>query len=155
MMRKWNNVICRSLRNEKGLTLIELLAVIVILGIMAGIAIPAIGGLIENQKKNAFVANALTMKEAANLYVQKKNLTGSTYTEISYKKLVTEGFLEEIIDPDTRKVWDIDNNESYVKVTNLQVEAVCLKGDIRKLCGNGNNPINFADLSKDLVVFYK
>ena len=33
------------LKNEKGLTLIELLAVIVILGIIAAIAVPSIGGI--------------------------------------------------------------------------------------------------------------
>ena len=35
------------LKNEKGFTLIELLAVIVILGIIAAIAIPSIGGIIQ------------------------------------------------------------------------------------------------------------
>ncbi len=41
----------RFIRNEKGLTLIELLAVIVILGIIAAIAIPSIGAIIDNSKK--------------------------------------------------------------------------------------------------------
>ena len=77
-MGKKSNLI-RRMTNEKGLTLIELLAVIVILGIIAAIAIPAIGGLIDDQKKNAFVANALTMKEAANLFVTKEKLDERTY----------------------------------------------------------------------------
>ena len=38
------------LKNEKGLTLIELLAVIVILAIVAAIAVPAIGNIIENSR---------------------------------------------------------------------------------------------------------
>ena len=37
----------KQLNNEKGLTLIELLAVIVILAIIAAIAVPAIGNIIR------------------------------------------------------------------------------------------------------------
>ena len=37
----------KRLNNEKGLTLVELLAVIVILGIIAAIAVPSIGGIIR------------------------------------------------------------------------------------------------------------
>ena len=40
----------KRLNNEKGLTLVELLAVIVILGIIAAIAIPSIGNIIENSE---------------------------------------------------------------------------------------------------------
>ncbi|SOC13282.1 type IV pilus assembly protein PilA [Ureibacillus xyleni] len=55
------------MKNEKGLTLIELLAVIVVLGIIAAIAIPAIGNIIENTKKDAHIANAKAMIEATRL----------------------------------------------------------------------------------------
>ena len=48
----------KRLKNEKGLTLVELLAVIVILGIIAAIAIPSIGNIIENSKVNAVKADA-------------------------------------------------------------------------------------------------
>ena len=37
----------KRLNNEKGLTLVELLAVIVILGVIAAIAIPSIGKLLK------------------------------------------------------------------------------------------------------------
>ncbi|RIV13331.1 prepilin-type N-terminal cleavage/methylation domain-containing protein, partial [Priestia flexa] len=43
----------KFLKNEKGLTLIELLAVIVILGIIAAIAIPSIGGIIQKSREDA------------------------------------------------------------------------------------------------------
>lgn len=56
------------LRNKKGLSLPELLAVVVIMGIIAAIAIPAVGTIIDNSKKDAHVANALRLIEAAELY---------------------------------------------------------------------------------------
>lgn len=54
--------------NQKGLTLIELLAVIVILAIVAAIAIPAIGNVIENSRYKAVKADAINVLNAANLY---------------------------------------------------------------------------------------
>jgi type IV pilus assembly protein PilA len=59
----------KMLKNEKGLTLIELLAVIVILGIIAAIAIPSIGGIIQKSKEDAVKADAMQVINAAKLYV--------------------------------------------------------------------------------------
>jgi type IV pilus assembly protein PilA len=57
-----------KLKDQKGLTLIELLAVIVILAIIAAIAIPAIGNIIENSRYSAVKSDALNSLSAANIY---------------------------------------------------------------------------------------
>lgn len=58
----------KKLKNEKGMTLIELLAVIVIIAIIAAIAIPAIANIIENSRVGASKSDALSAFAAAELY---------------------------------------------------------------------------------------
>ncbi|AXH99316.1 prepilin-type N-terminal cleavage/methylation domain-containing protein [Sporosarcina sp. PTS2304] len=76
--------------NQKGLTLVELLAVIVILGIIAAIAVPAIGNIIENTKYNAVKADALNALNAANMYFTETPKENS----VTIETLVTGGYLE-------------------------------------------------------------
>lgn len=54
-------------KDERGLTLVELLAVIVILAIVGAIAFVAIGNVIENSKKDAHIANAQQIISAVKL----------------------------------------------------------------------------------------
>lgn len=57
----------KLLKNQKGLTLIELLAVIVILAIVAAIAVPAIGNIITNSRDKAILADASMILSGAKL----------------------------------------------------------------------------------------
>ncbi|MBO1913251.1 prepilin-type N-terminal cleavage/methylation domain-containing protein, partial [Microvirga sp. 3-52] len=59
----------KQLNNEKGLTLIELLAVIVILAIIAAIAVPAIGNIIAKSNDRAILADASTVLSGAKLAI--------------------------------------------------------------------------------------
>ncbi|WEG11461.1 prepilin-type N-terminal cleavage/methylation domain-containing protein [Pullulanibacillus sp. KACC 23026] len=62
-------MIKKLLKKQDGFTLVELLAVIVILAIIAAISIPAIGHIINNSRNKASVNDALQIIDAAKLYV--------------------------------------------------------------------------------------
>ena len=55
----------KNLKNKKGFTLVELLAVIVVLAIVMGLAVVAITGVLENARKATFVADAKQFLEGA------------------------------------------------------------------------------------------
>lgn len=93
------------MKDEKGLTLVELLAVIVILGIIAAIAVPSIGNIIDNSKKDAQIANAQQLISSAKLAVAANDDTikNATNGVVTTKALQDAGFLDELTDPDDKK----------------------------------------------------
>lgn len=68
----------KKLKDQRGLTLIELLAVIVILGIIAAIAIPTINNIIVNSKEDAIRADAKLILNAAKLYQADGHVIGAS-----------------------------------------------------------------------------
>lgn len=79
--------------NQKGLTLVELLAVIVILGIIAAIAVPAIGNIITNSKVNALKADGQNILAAAQMYFTENGSKDGV--DVTQKTLTDDGFLED------------------------------------------------------------
>ncbi|OIK16966.1 hypothetical protein BIV60_01430 [Bacillus sp. MUM 116] len=91
----------KKLKEQQGMTLVELLAVIVILGIIAAIAIPSIGKLIDNSKLDAHVANASQVISSTQLAVtnEPKLQLGTKYIPLEY--LEATGVLDKVKDPDS------------------------------------------------------
>ncbi len=84
--------------NNKGFTLMELLAVIVVLGIIAAIAIPSVLKVIGEMRDRAFIANAWNMKEAADFYIKEATTSGAGAKErITYFELVEMGIWERLM----------------------------------------------------------
>lgn len=86
------NKIKKMIKNERGMTLIELLAVIVIIAIIAAIAIPAIGNIINNQKDKAILADASTILAGAKLAMA----DGACGADNSCSNVELEGFVDEL-----------------------------------------------------------
>lgn len=83
----------KKIKNKKGVTLVELLAVVVIMGIVAAIAVPTIGGLIETQRNNAAKESFNQVVEAAKLYATGQVGSGTTVT-VSIATLETENYIQ-------------------------------------------------------------
>lgn len=71
----------KRIKNEKGLTLIELLAVIVILAIIAAIAIPAIGNIINNSRDKAVLSDIQNAVSSAKIALADGSCTSATKCE--------------------------------------------------------------------------
>jgi len=137
-VKKW----MKRLKNERGLTLVELLAVIVILAIIGTIAFVMIGNIIENSKKDAHIANAQQLIAAAKLYDADQGIEGGS---ISSDALHTEGFLDPLVDPwgegEYSGTVNKDGTEYTVTIngegcTISGANEVDLAGDRDEVCGS-------------------
>lgn len=92
---------------KKGFTLVELLAVIVILGIIAIIAVPTIFNLITDSREKLYDEQVFQIENAAkkwaveNISDDGTNNENHFVTDVSINDLIDTGFLEnrEIVDP--------------------------------------------------------
>lgn len=60
------------MKNSKGFTLVELLAMLVVLGILIGISVPNITGILNQQKETAFVDEAEQLVSTAQMMISTK-----------------------------------------------------------------------------------
>lgn len=82
---------------EEGFTLVELLAVIVILGIILAIAIPSVGNVVNKARSNANDAEQQLAVDAGRLYFiaeEPVGEDGKPVDEIPVQDLINKGYLE-------------------------------------------------------------
>lgn len=109
--------------DNKGYTLVELLATIAILGILSGVAIMGVSRYLNDSKELAYENIESSSYDAAVGYVINHNImlyVGDTEGEkVSLKTLVEEGYLETPIDPNMKDSnCAVNEDESYVRIVN-------------------------------------
>jgi len=117
-----DNKVIKMIRNEKGFTLIEIIAVLVILGIMAAVAVPKYIDMQEEARKNAAQAAIAEVKGRATSYYSLKLLrTGAAPTLTAV--LSSVGTPSADVGNDFT-VATADDGSSNIKITVSKVKGV-------------------------------
>ena len=112
-----------TLKNNKGFTLVELLATVTILGILSVIAISSVSGLLEKGRTEHYKTIEKQMIQAAKSYVQLNRgalpkTTGGT-SNITVDTLVASNYIQPLKDHTGEK--ECEPNDiypySYIKIT--------------------------------------
>ena len=122
-------------KNNKVFTLIELLAVILILGIIALIAIPTVNSILKESRTGAWKSTASQMTKAAENYFQLKQIKNQDYVvdfktgKASNNKFFTDKGQTSAAGDAALNLGTSGNKE---KVYSIMLESLSLKGDIPK-----------------------
>ena len=98
----------KKLNNEKGMTLIELLAVIVIIAIISAIAIPAIAGIIENSRVGAIKSDAINVINSAKIYQADTNDTTVTLVQLESGGYIEDAGTFEELSPEDKALVKVE-----------------------------------------------
>lgn len=93
--------------DEKGFTLVELLVVVVIIGILASLAVFALGDSVEEARKAQVKADLRTLNAALELYMVENNKTPDKLNDLyEYLREIPKppGKYEYVLDSDKKKV---------------------------------------------------
>ena len=114
--------------NNKGFSMIELLGVIVIIGILAGLAIPAVTKYIGKTRDRAYDNLYESAYSAAQGKYMNDLQTGNT--EYNIKDLYDQGYMDEPIDPSNKgfcdgKVFITEDESTEVSEYTFKVKLNC------------------------------
>lgn len=102
---------------KKGFTLVELLAVITLLGLLSLIVVPVVDKLIKDSEEELYQTQIKNIEDGAKNWASKNifNLPESGYIDKTICELERDGFLE--IDMKNPKTEELFYKDSYVRIT--------------------------------------
>ena len=132
------------MKNNKGFTLVETIAVIIILGIVLSIAVPSITNVVKSTNKNRMISDAETFISEVKEYVESDTI-GNTPSDKKYTLEDIKGKTKLSKFPyggnyNMESSFVIINNNSYtVCLTDDKYEATGEEGSITVKKGNCPN----------------
>lgn len=116
--------------NNKGFSLVELLAVIILIGVLGTIAVVSYTSITDNVERKVYTTYEDTMKGGAMMYVIEKGIPSDG--KITLNSLLTEQLVEEFTNPET----DSKCLDSYVMVTAKNGDKTDLSYKACLICDN-------------------
>ncbi len=114
------------MKNKKGFTLVELLAVIVLLGVLIAIAVPSVLGISKSIKKKMYEAKVKTIEVAAEAWADDNKSDCESLESMRISQLIASGYLKaddntgKILNPEDNVDMKNDDISKYVDVS-----AIC------------------------------
>ena len=124
--------------NKKGITLVELMAAIAIVGILSGIAIMSVTKYQEKTRKEVYKNHETNLKDGVINYFT-SNTSEIKTGRVNASLLLEKGYIEEMVDPMDKSKKCINN--SYVDVA--------VNGNIQN---NTNNPNITYDSNGNMII---
>ncbi len=130
------------MKNNKGFTLVETIAVIIILGVVLSIAVPSITNVVKSTNKNRMISDAETFISEVKEYVESDTI-GNTPKDNKYKLVNIKSKLSKSPyggNYNMESSFVIINNNSYtVCLTDDKYKATTEEGSITVKKGNCSN----------------
>lgn len=108
--------------NNKGFTLVELVATIALLSVITIISFVSISGVLEKNKKSDCEKIVMTIKNAAKEYVS-DNRYGTVSTSITAKYLVDNNYLKSnVTDNNGNVMFKNPFNDNYINPNSITIK---------------------------------